>query len=235
MFEQELIEAAAVKTVKRGGTMICTENGTLGYRHINALSWRVAGELSRRDAGLYIGLTGDGGSAAHADALMMTNGSGPAYQARRRGLGFTAGSGGGFQIPWDQAFNMPSAKAIAIALERSQGIHRLEKSPATTPRALGYRLMASMLELTLGDRSDWSTGELTGGPLDSESSVTRDRLQPWEDTRWALLRNGEVVAIFDNFGCLEIKDRRIDLNTHYTRHNRRMLPVTSHIFGELLP
>lgn len=215
--------------------MISAENGTLGYRHINALSWRVASELSRRDAGLYIGLTGGGGSAAHADALMMTNESGPAYQARRLGLGFTAGSGGDFQIPWDQAFNMPSARAIAIALERSQGIHRPEKSPATTPRALGYRLVASMLELTLGDRSNWSTGELTGGPLDSESSVSRDRLQPWEDTRWALLRKGEVVATFDNFGWLEVADRRIDLHVHYRRHNRRILPLTLDIFGELLP
>jgi hypothetical protein len=121
--------------VSNRSTMIYAEHGTLRYRQINALSWRVASELSRRDPGVYIGLTGDGGSAAHADSLMMTNAGGPDYQARRCGLGFTAGSGGDFQIPWDRALGMPSARAIAIALEESQGIHRPEKSPVTTPRA----------------------------------------------------------------------------------------------------
>lgn len=215
--------------------MIYAENGKLSYRHINALSWRVASELGRRDAGLYICLTGEGGSAAHADALMMTNVSGPDYQARRKGSGFTAGSGGDFQIPWARAFSMPSARAIAIAMEESQGIHRPEKSPTTTPRALGYRLLASMLELTLGDRSDWSTAEFEGGPLDSGTSVSRDRLQAWEGTRWALLRNSEVVAIFDNFGWLAIDDRKIDLHARYIELNRRMQPLILDVFGGLLP
>lgn len=215
--------------------MIYASHGTLGYRYINALSWRVASELCRRDAALYICLTGDDGSAAHADALMMANASGPDYQARRKGSGFMAGSGGDFQIPWEQAFNMPSARDIAIALEVSQGIHRPEKSPATTPRALGYRLMASMLELTLGDRSDWSTRELQGGPVDLESSASRERLQPWEDTRWVLVRNTEVVAIFDNFGWLEINDRKIDLHARYRELNGRMQPLLLDVFGRLLP
>jgi len=76
--------------------VIYAQHRTLLYRHINALSWRVASELSRRDPGLYIALTGDGGSASQADSLMMSNTSGPDYQARRRGSGFTAGSGGDF-------------------------------------------------------------------------------------------------------------------------------------------
>lgn len=215
--------------------MIYAENGTLRYRHINALSWRVASELGRRDTGLYICLTGDGGSAAHADALMMTNVSGPDYQARRRGLGFTAGSSGDFQIPWERAFNMPSARAIAIAMEESQGIHRPEKSPATTPRALGYRVTASMLELTLGDRSDWSTEELAGGPLDRKTAASRDRLQPWEDTRWALLRDGEAVATFDNFGWLEIDGRLFDLHSMYRDLNGRLYPLVLEVFDHRLP
>lgn len=215
--------------------MIYAQQRTLRYRHINALSWRVASELCRRDAGLYVRLTGDGGSAAHADALMLTNLSGPDYQARRQGLGFTAGSGADFQIPWDRAFNMPSARAIAIALEKSQGVHRPEKSPPTTPRALGYRLMASMLELTLGDQPDWTARELEGGPLNPESSVSRERLQPWEDTRWVMVRNTEVVAIFDNFGWLEINDRKIDLHARYRELNGRMQPLILDVFGGLLP
>lgn len=215
--------------------MIYAEHRTLRYRQINALSWRVASELSRRDPGLYIGLTGDGGSAAHADSLMMTNAGGPDFQARRCGLGFTAGSGGDFQIPWDRALGMPSARAIAIALEESQGIHRPEKSPVTTPRALGYRLMASMLELTLGDRQYWSTGEGAGGPLDPKSSATRDRLQPWEDTRWSLLRDDVPVAQLDNFGWLEVNDRAINLHSRYRELDGRIFALTLDVFGSLLP
>lgn len=215
--------------------MIYAQQRTLLYRHINALSWRVASELSRRDPGLYIALTGDGGSASQADSLMMANASGPDYQARRRGSGFTAGSGGDFQISWEQALNMPSARAIAIALETSQGVYRPEKSPTTTPRALGYRLMATMLELTLGDRSDWSTRELRGGPLESKSSATLDRLQPWEDTRWALTRDGETVAQLDNFGWLEIDDRLINLHSRYRELNGRLYPLMLEIFGSTLP
>jgi hypothetical protein len=215
--------------------MIYAQHRTLLYRHINALSWRVASELSRRDPGLYIALTGDGGSASQADSLMMANTSGPDYQARRQGSGFTAGSGGDFQISWDRALNMPSARAIAIALEKSQGIHRPEKSPTTAPRALGYRVMASMLELTLGDRSDWSTQELMGGPLDPESSATRDRLQSWEDTRWALTRDGETVARLDNFGWLEIDDRLINLHSKYRELNGGLYPLVLEIFGSTLP
>lgn len=215
--------------------MTYAENRPLKYRHINALSWRVASELSRRDPGLYIELTGDGGSASFANSLMMSNASGLDYQARRQGSGFTAGSGGEFQISWDQAFLMPSARAIAIELEKSQGIHRPEKSPVTTPRALGYRLMASMLELTLGDRVEWSIEELAGGPLDSESSATHERLQSGEDTRWALQRGGQSAAQLDNFGWLAIDDRLVDLHSRYRQLNGRLYPLVLEVFGRLLP
>jgi hypothetical protein len=95
--------------------------------------------------------------------------------------------------------------------------------------------MASMLELTLGDRSDWSTQELMGGPLDPESSATRDRLQSWEDTRWALTRDGETVARLDNFGWLEIDDRLINLHSKYRELNGGLYPLVLEIFGSTLP
>ncbi|WP_414703703.1 hypothetical protein [Pseudarthrobacter sp. LMD1-1-1.1] len=180
-------------------------------------------------------MTADGGSAAHADALMMTSGSGTDYQARRRGLGFTAGSGGDFPISWDRAFSVPSARAIAMALEESQGIHRPEKSPPTSPRALGYRLMASTLELTLGDRLDWSTCEYRGGPLDPKSVMTCERLRDWEDTGWVLRRNGEPVAKFDNFGWLELDGRLINLHSGYRELDGRLYQLVLEVFGPLLP
>ncbi|MFC9335827.1 hypothetical protein [Arthrobacter sp. NPDC057009] len=216
--------------------MIYAEHGTLRYRLINALSWRVASELSRRDAGVYIGLTGDGGSAAQANALMMTSSGGLAeYQARRMGLGFTAGKSGQFKMEWEQAFGMPSARAIAMAMEASLGIHLPEKSPSTTPRALGYRVMASVLEMTVGDRRQWFTYEAEGGPLDQNTASTRERLHQYEDTRWSLYRDGDPLAVLDNFGWLEIGERKIDLHSRYRELNGQLYPLVLEVFGGILP
>lgn len=216
--------------------MIYAEHGTLRYRHINALSWRVASELSRRDVGVYIGLTGDGGSAAHADALMLTSHGGVAeYQARRTGLGFTAGKSGQFKMEWEQALRMPSARAIAMAMETSLDIHLPEKSLPTTPRALGYRVMASVLEMTVGDQRQWFTYEGEGGPLDPNSASTRERLYQYEDTRWSLYRDDQNIAVLDNFGWLEIGDRKIDLQNRYRELNGRLYPLVFEVFGSILP
>ena len=215
--------------------MSYVERGTLGYKHINALSWRVASELARRDRRVYIGLTGDGGSAANADALMLCSLSGGVdYQARRTGFGLAAGMGGHFTMEWEAAFKMPSAKAIAIAMEESLDIHLPEKSPPTTPRALGYRLMASVLEMTVGDRRQWFTSEGLGGPLDADTTVNRDRLQEYEDTRWSLYRDTEQLAVLDNFGWLEVGDRKIDLHKQYRELDGRLYPLVLEVFGGIL-
>jgi hypothetical protein len=220
-----------------GSAMIYAEHGTLRYRQINALSWRVASELSRRDPGLYVGMTYDGGSDAHGDALVATSTTGLRYSARRCGLGFTAGSADEivFKLPWDKANSMPSANAIAVALEESLGVHRPSKSPPTSPRALGYRVMALVLEITLGDRRNWVTGASSGGPLDPESPVSRERLQPWEGTRWVLGRDNELVATIDNFGWLEIDGRLIDLHARYREFDGRIFALTMDVFDGILP
>lgn len=217
--------------------MVDAEHGTLQYRQINALSWRVASELSRRDPGLYLGMTYDGGSDAHADALVATNTSGLRYSARRCGLGFTAGIADNivFELPWDKAIGMPSASVIAVSLEESLGVHRPSKSPATSPRALGYRVIAAALEMTLGDPRQWLTSASSGGPLDPESLSGRDRLQPWEDTRWVLVHDNEPVATVDNFGWLEIDGRLLDLHSRYRNLENRLYPLVLEAFGRLLP
>lgn len=217
--------------------MIYAEHGTLLYRQINTLAWRVASELSRRDRGLYLGMTYDGGSEANADSLVATSTSGPRYSARRCGGGFTAGIFDeiAFKLPWEKAMGLPSANAIAVTLEESLGIHRSAKSPQTSPRALGYRAMASVLEMTLGDRRQWSTGADSGGPLDSNSLVSRDRLQPWEDGLWRLLYDGEPVAKLDNFGWFEIDGRLIDLHSRYRDLDGRIYPLVMEVFGDYLP
>ncbi|NHW47125.1 hypothetical protein HAV21_09500 [Paenarthrobacter sp. MSM-2-10-13] len=156
------------------------------------------------------------------------------YQARRTGYGFAAGMGGHFTMEWEVAVNMPSARAIASAMEESLGIHLPEKSPPTTPRALGYRLMASVLEMTVGDRRQWLTSETMGGPLDAASTVNRDRLQEYEDTRWSLCRDTEELAVLDNFGWLQVGDRKTDLHRRYRELDGRLYPLVLEVFGGIL-
>ena len=148
------------------------------------------------------------------------------------GLGFTAGPAGERHIEWSQAFAMPSARSIAIELERANGLNFPNASPPTSPRALGYRIVATVLEMTLGDTTEWSTEEFSARPFGSD--VNFGRLRPWEDTAWALCRAGETVAQIDNFGHLrwDHQEEPIDLSELYIRHDRRIITLVAELFGK---
>ena len=213
------------------------EEGTIGYAQINALSWRVASELARRDPAVFVGRTGYGGGASQVDALMLTNGTGITYDARRRGSGLSASvdHGDHLMIPWDRALQMRSARDIAMALEMSAGVHLPSKAPATSGRALGYRLIASILEMTLGDRRSWQVYETEGGPLAGPQEEVLARLQNYEDTRWVLRRDEEPIAIVDNYGFLKVDGNIVDLSARYQELNRSIFALTMDVFGGLLP
>ena len=211
--------------------------GTIGYAQINALSWRVASELCRRDPAVFVGLTGYGGGASQVDALVLTNGGGITYDARRMGSGFSAcvDHGDYLIIPWDRALQMRSAREIAIALEKSAGVHLPSKAPATSGRALGYRLIASVLEMTLGDRRCWLVQEAEGGPLAGPREEVLVCIQNYEDTRWILRRDDEAVATVDNFGFVQVDGKVLDLSARYQELNRSIFALTMDVFGRLLP
>ncbi|MDF9276255.1 hypothetical protein P4U43_00435 [Arthrobacter sp. EH-1B-1] len=192
----------------------------------------MASELTRRDSSVYIGLTGEGGSAAHSDALMLAKHGDVTYQARRCGLGFTARK---FQLPWNRALSMENPREIAIALENALGLHLPKKSPPTSARAIGYRVLAAILETTVGDPQYWSISEASGGPFDPDSPWTRERSHQWESTRWSLWRDGEIVAELDNFGSLKIDGRTIDVLKRYRELDGRLHALVVDIFGKYIP
>jgi hypothetical protein len=130
---------------------------------------------------------------------------------------------------------MENPREIAIALEIALGLHLPMKSPPTSARAIGYRLMAAILEMTLGDVRYWSTSETPGGPFDPDSGWTRERSQRWEATRWSLWRDGEIVAELDNFGSLRIDGRTIDLLRRYRELDGRLHALVVDIFGKYMP
>lgn len=212
------------------------ENGTIGYAQINALSWRVASELSRRNSSLLVGFPEDGGSSAHADALMLVDSRGLEYQARRRGLGFAAFKDGRYgEIKWDRAFEMATARQITIALETSVGIQLPDRAPKTTRRALSYRVLASILEMMLGDSHSWTVTPGRGGPLDPTLGESPTDLRDFDYCRWDVRRNEDVVATVDIYGYAEVEGRRVDLHKRYDELGRRVTRLTVSVFGSLLP
>lgn len=208
------------------------QKGTLRYRQINALSWRVASELARRDNSLYVGFAGDEGSAAHSDVLALGKSGELTYEARRCGLGFRARK---FELPWDEALSMENPREIATVLENALGLHLPMQSPPTSARALGYRVMAAILEMTVGESRYWWASEAPGEPFERDSQWTNARAFQWEATRWSLYRGSEQVAELDNFGTLNTDDRTIDLLSRYRELDGRLNALVVELFGKHLP
>lgn len=212
------------------------ERGTIGYGQINALSWRVASELSRRDSSLFVGLAGEG-SALHADSLLFLDGKGLEYQARRRGLGFAAFRNGRHgEVKWDRAFRMRTARQIATALETSVGIHLPDRAPKTTRRALSYRVLASVLRITLADSGSWNVVPGKAAPLEPELvGKGNARLPELDYCRWDLCRDENVVAAVDIYGYAQVKGNLVDLYKRYDETGRRITPLTADVFGGIMP
>ncbi|GAA2199969.1 hypothetical protein [Sinomonas flava] len=206
------------------------EGDTIAWHQLTALSWRVMSELARADPELYIAaITDDGmGNSPQTFVFMMRRGK-VWFQARRGGGGFFVDEVGKM-ILWEHAFALRSAREVAAHMMRLQGGGSPVVLPATRPRALGYRVMASMLELTLGDKEPWTVQWDQGGG----GYETRGR-HPYEDSAFSLIRDGRVVASFDNFGWMrrpnEEEGSAVELMPLYVAHGRRILPLVAEIFG----
>lgn len=189
-------------------------------------------ELCRRNNDLYLGPKGGDDSGVDANALMIFSSSGLMYQARRYGLGFLAIKGDRkLAIKWNRALQYSSAREIAHALEQGVGLSLPAQSPATTPRALSYRVIASLLEVTVTDRARWIERSVGGGPLDPDSDVTRGRLKNWEGVRHQILKDNVCVAEFDNFGWVQTERHLVDLHASYKALNRSLHGVVLENFG----
>jgi hypothetical protein len=130
------------------------------------------------------------------------------------------------------------------------------RTPASTPRTLAYRLLATALTATVNDRARWAIqnevlgddgygdGPIHGGfvaqfpeaqqvarTLQSESWDLGEPLRHF----WAILREGDPVAIVSTEGYVYRQDRRFDLTAEYQANGRRMLPLVVAALGDLLP
>jgi hypothetical protein len=220
--------------------MIDVEKGTLRYRQINTLSWRIATELCRRDSDLYITFP-EGGSDEFADALMVTTLREARYQMRRVGGGVVSHGDKSVMVPWEKVLNRESPRAVAYLMEANYGLIPHKKAGPTTPRTLGYRILSAALDGTLSDRGTWTVGAGSSPePLLSEASGQVKRssdLTAWspDQTRWTLLRAEEAVAEFDSHGYVKTDRGLFELMSLYKSMERRVGKVLYEVLGHRLP
>ncbi|GAA3917678.1 hypothetical protein [Microbacterium invictum] len=219
-----------------------------------AQSWWIASELVRRQPQLLAYEMHPGGG--QYDVLCVTDpasfsphlasGDLPRVMLNRNGtLQVHQGAKAEVVATWIQALESPTPYSIVKDLERRAGWPPPQTTPATTKRALAYRLFASALTMTLNDRFRWDVrsefldtseygapraGYLAAFPVAVESARTTPTLgipgEP-ESHFWALRRGAETVVIVSIDGQAYFADgKQADLMTEYHKHNRRINPTT---------
>ncbi|MGV9195101.1 hypothetical protein ACQ143_12220 [Microbacterium sp. MC2] len=219
-----------------------------------AQSWWIASELVRRHPRLIAYEMHPGGG--QYDVLCVTDPDSlsphaaakplPRVMLNRTGtLQVHGGADSGIVVTWNQVLESPTPHSIVKDLERHAGWPPPRSSPATTKRTLAYRLFASVLNITLNNRSLWDVrsefvdssgdedhraGYLAAFPAALESA--RD-IQPLgiygepESHFWALRRGTETIAMVSIEGQAYFADgKQTDLMDLYKKHNRRIAPMT---------
>ena len=147
-----------------------------------------------------------------------------------------------------------------LAVDEDEDVAQLgstTKAPASSPRSLAYRFIASLLTVTVNDRHVWdarnefidSSGDWWPGDhevnhfTDVFPEVRRDFVfvpaiglghEPASHF-WAILRDQLPVAIVSIEGRVYRQDRHYDVAEEYVANGRRMLPLVASVLRDLLP
>lgn len=239
-----------------------TANVNPAKRFVIAQSWWVASELARRHPELIVHEThpGDG----MYDVLSLSDPSQGDYLERTR---IMLNRNGTLQVhppsgsersdimigPWANVIASRSPHQQVKVIERAAGLGHPAKAPASTPRVLSYRLLATLLALNINDRHPWDARQEFVSSSDDASieqgphfktfpTIPRELVRTpivgqSQDTQlhfWILLRGAEPVAAISSEGCVYRKDKVVNLADHYKRHGRKLLPIVVSAFGDLL-
>jgi len=140
------------------------------------------------------------------------------------------------------------------AIERSIGDPPHLKTPPSTPRTIAYRLLATVLNVTVNEKARWEVrneiigddgdGPIRAGVVSQFPAALRDasalRSEVWDLAEplrhyWAILRDERPVAIVSIEGRAYLPDRAIDLQPAYETNGRSMLRLVTDLIGDLLP
>lgn len=158
---------------------------------------------------------------------------------------------------WSEALSAQNSHDVVKRIERIAQLSTKKKAPASTPRALAYRFIATLLAATANDRhawdarndfidssgDDWCPGDpevhgfTDGFPKVREDFASTPKIGLWEEPNshfWAILRDEIPVAIVSIEGRVYGTESRYDLSDAYAANGRRMLPLVTSILGDLL-
>lgn len=240
--------------------------GEPAQRFVLAQSWWIAAELVRRHPELLVHEMHPGGGQYDVLAVFA-----PPHDAA--GARVMLNRAGGMQVhthdghngvpdisligTWADAFSARSPHAVIKQIEDVAQLNALTKAPSSTPRALAYRFIATLLTMAVNDRHHWdarnefidSSGDWWPGDpeingfTDAFPEAQRDfaftpEIGVWHEPEshfWAVLRDQIPVAVVSIEGRVYRQDRHFDLVDEYANHGRRMLSVVTSALGDLLP
>ena len=226
-------------------------------RFLTAQMWWIASELVRRHPHLRI----SGVEVDEADRLLIVHDEqdGMSVQWDLVGGCKFLVNGDVNKISWIQMLAAPSPHAVVKQIEVATGLVIPKARPATSARALTYRVIASALATATNDRYEWYA---VPAPMlheeDPENpgceffrdfpSTIRARadyvtmtLEEFEaggrsvyffQPFWALLRDLEPIAIFDSAGVVHTVSGATSLMPLYEQVDRKLARVTAHVLGD---
>lgn len=223
-------------------------------RFINAESWWVASELTRRHPELIIYEMHPGGG--QYDVLCVTTPDQLRQDVERAQPRVMLNRSGTVQIhegpqtevvaTWTEVLNSAHPHSLVKELEARTGWGSPNKAPSSTSRVLTYRLMASSLQALVNDRVPWdircdaidsSGGDSTENGFINQfpgaSALARQitSLGIYGEPQsffWALLRGKEPVALFSIGGDVLTKAGiSLSIKKKYLDQDRSMRKVTA--------
>lgn len=242
------------------------EHAEPAQRFVLAQSWWIAAELTRRHPELLVHEMHPGGGQYDVLAVFAPpyDAAGARVMLNRAGTMQVHAHDGHNGVPdialigtWADALSARSPHAVIKQIEDVAQLNALTKAPSSTPRALAYRFIATLLTTAVNDRHhwdarnefidssrDWWPGDPEiNGFMDAFPEVQHDfastpEIGIWHEPEshfWAILRDQIPVAVVSIEGRLYRQDRHFDLVDEYANHGRRMLSVVAGALGDLLP
>ena len=223
-------------------------------RFLTAQMWWIASELVRRHPHLRI----SGMEVDEGDRLLIVH-------DEQDGLSIQWDLVGGCKYLVNGVVNSISWIEMMAALSPHETLKRIEvatglgvpkATPATTPRALAYRVIASALTCAVDDRHEWYAVPATmlkGEDCDyfNELPTAVAARTAYEDSAekeletgrgvyffqpfWAVLRDLEPIAIFDVAGFAHTIVGAMPLMPLYKQVNHNLTITTARVLGPYLP
>ncbi|NHF63745.1 TY-Chap2 family putative peptide chaperone [Microcella pacifica] len=231
-------------------------------RFVAAESWWIASELVRRHPGLVVHEMHPGGGMYDVLCLFDPR-DGDMWQqvcimlnrAGRIQVHHPPGSETRDAIvtTWAESLAANDPHEQIKALEVSARLEHPKETPTSRPITLTYRLIATLLNITLKAKERWDVrNEFIDSSSDDEQEVLGhiDKFTPLrehlrgaatlglphepESHCWIVLRDDEPVAAITVDGRAYTRDRAVNLLPAYERAKRSILRLATETFGDLL-